>query len=43
MSIGWYILLGIVAVIILLLVAVAGLAIVVADSYMKLLDDFGWK
>lgn len=39
MSIGWYILLGIVAVIILLLVAVAGLAIVVADSYMKLLED----
>ena len=43
MSIGWYILLGTVATIILLLVAAAGLAIVVADSYMKVLDDVGWR
>lgn len=39
MGIGWYILLGTVVAIILLLVAAAGLAIVVADSYMKLLED----
>ncbi|MDY4098329.1 MAG: hypothetical protein SOY47_16830 [Lachnospiraceae bacterium] len=39
MSIGGYILLGTVAAIILLLVAAAGLAIVVAGSYMKLLED----
>ena len=39
MSIGGYILLGTVAAIILLLVAAAGFAIVVADSYMKVLED----
>lgn len=43
MSIRGYILLGTVAAIILLLVAAAGLAIVVADSYMKVLDDVGWR
>ena len=43
MSIGGYILLGTVAAIILLLVAAAGLAIVVADSYVKVLDDVGWR
>ena len=43
MSIGWYILLGTVTAIILLLVAAAGLAIVVADSYVKVLDDVGWR
>lgn len=43
MSIGGYILLGTVAAIILLLVAAAGLAIVVADSYMKVLDAVGWR
>ena len=43
MSIGGYILMGTVAAIILLLVAAAGLAIVVADSYMKVLDDLGWR
>ena len=39
MSIGGYILLGTVAAIMLLLVAAAELAIVVADTYMKLLED----
>ena len=43
MSIGGYILLGTVAAIILLLVAAAGLAIVVADSYVKVLDDVGGR
>ena len=43
MSIGGYILLGTVAAIILLLVAAAGLAIVVADSYVQVLDDVGGR
>ncbi len=43
MNIGWYILLGAAAAVVLCFLMVVGLAIVTVNSYMKLLDEAGWR